>query len=388
MAKKKSQSDAASREAKIARLEDFQEAVTPQLELFGLAHLDKLDKERRIVRNRYSNTIELYDFTPKYVWGKQNRINGRFLDPIKREYVCRKEHYRVTISPARIEHKDGVFRDHFPGKREELVEDALRKIATRGQAVMLNELVSVKFTFYELQQELKRNGHSYSVNELKEALTICGGTHLTITSSDGSSVLMSSMFECIGMHSREEWKGSGKKSSAFVRFNSLVTAGINNRQFRLYNYDQVMSYSSSIARQLHKRMSHHYKQAGLFDPFTIHLKTIIRDFGLTSYAQLRDNLRDVEMALYEMGGEEVDERGQKIEKPEARKKAADKLGKEKLEKRVIMSYRIERLIDATKHNKLIDAKIIITPDHPFISEVKAATERAKEVQSLPLKNGN
>jgi hypothetical protein len=287
MAKKKSD-PAPTREAKIARLEDFKESKTPQLELFELIHLDKLDKESQTVRNRYSNTIELYDFTPKYVWGKQQRINGEFLRPIERDFVCRSKHYRVAIMPARVKGKDGVYRDHFPGKREELVEDALRKIATKGQSVMLGELASVKFSFYELQQELKRNGHDYKISQLKEALIVCGGTHLAITSANGDSMMMSSMFECIGMHTREDWKKNGKKSSAFVRFNSLVTEGINNRQFRLYNYDKVMGYSSSIARQLHKRMSHHYKQASYFDPFTIHLMTIIRDFGLTEYAQRRD----------------------------------------------------------------------------------------------------
>jgi hypothetical protein len=355
MARKKETEAPASREAKLAKLDDFQQSRPPQLDLFDLVHLDEIDKERQTVRNRYSNTIEIYDFTPKYVWGKQNRINGEFLRPIKREYVCRGVHYKVTVSPARIEDKDGVFRDHFPGKREELVEDALRKIATRGQSVMLNDLAGVKFTFYELQQELKRNGHSYSINELKEALKVCGGTHLTITSADGNSVLMSSMFECIGLHTRDEWKESGKKSGAFVRFNHLVTTGITKRQFRLYDYDKVMGYSSIIARQLHKRLSHHYKQASYSDPYSINLTTIIRDFGLTEYAQRRDNLRDVEHALNEMK-----------------------------ETGVIMSYDITRVTDKAKHNKLLDAKITLTPDRPFVTEVKMANIREREVTSLPL----
>jgi hypothetical protein len=350
---KKPKSEDVAREAKIARAEDFSQSKTPQMELFELVSFDRYDTAERTTRNRYSNTIELYDFTPKYVWGKQKRIQGKFLDTIKRPFVCRGQQYTVTVSPARIEGKDGIFRDHFPGKREELVEDALRKIATRGNAVMFDELAGVTFTFYELQQELKRNGHSYSINELKDALKICGGTHLTITSTDGSSVLMSSVFECIGLHTREEWKGSGKKTRAFVRFNSLVTQGITNRQFRLYDYDKTMRYTNVIARQLHKRMTHHYKQASYSSPYTITLTTIIRDFGLTLYTQLRDNLRDVEQALQEMQAQNV-----------------------------VMRYEVERITDATRHHKLLDAKITITPDLPFVNEIKESNIREREVNLL------
>ena len=41
-----------------------------------------------------------------------------------------------------------------------------------------------------------------------------------------------------------------------------------------------MSYKTVTARQLHKRMAHHYTQASLSEHYTIMLTTIIRDFGL------------------------------------------------------------------------------------------------------------
>jgi len=47
-------------------------------------------------------------------------------------------------------------------------------------------------------------------------------------------------------------------------------------------------------------MSHHYGQASFANPYHFLLSTVIRDFGLTQYAQLRDNLRDVQIALDEM----------------------------------------------------------------------------------------
>jgi hypothetical protein len=37
----------------------------------------------------FSHTIELYDFTPKYFWGKAKRIAGVYLPRLEREFECR-----------------------------------------------------------------------------------------------------------------------------------------------------------------------------------------------------------------------------------------------------------------------------------------------------------
>lgn len=114
-----------------------------------------------------------------------------------------------------------------------------------------------------------------------------------------------------------------------------------------------MSYISVIARQLHKRMAHHYPQASFSNPYHFLLSTIIRDFGLTEYAQLRDNLRDVQAALEEMK-----------------------------EKEIIMSYQIEKTLDSNRRNKLVEAKFILTPDARFIGEVIRANKRQMELKKL------
>lgn len=349
MAKSTLSSVPATGEARVAKLNEFQESVSPQLSFFELLSVPD--------HQRYSNTIELYDFIPKYVWGKVERIQGEFLRPLEREFECKKRHYKVTVTPARIKGKDGVYRDHFPSKREELVEDALRKFATEGKGVMLDELASVKFTLNQLQQELKANGHSYSKDELKESIFICAGTHLKVTSEDGTAELMSSMFETIGLQSRDDWKANGRNASAFVRFNSLVTRAIKNRAYRIYNYETSMRYSSSIARQLHKRLSHHYKQASFLDPrnyYSINLSTIIRDFGLTQYEWLSHNLKKVEIALEEMKAQSV-----------------------------IMDYKIEKRETAGGRKKLQDAKITIIPSADFVREVKKANWQEDQVNAYP-----
>lgn len=301
----------------------------------------------------YSNTIELYDFIPKYHWGKVERINGQFLKSLVRPFQCRGQNYKVKISPARIVDKDGSEKEYYPSQREELVEDALRKFVCEGQGVFLDDAAGVTFTLYQLQQELKRRGHTYSISQLKEALFVCAQTKITVSNEDGGTVMVSSLFETIGLQTRDDWKGKGKKSRAYVRFNALVTQSIKSTNFRLLNYSKTMSYRSSIARQFHKRMSHHYTQASFTSPYHILLSTIIRDFGLTQYAQLRDNLRDVQKALEEMKEQEV-----------------------------LLDYKVERTIDVKRHNKLLDAKLILTPHPHFSSEVMQGNKRQANILRL------
>ncbi len=148
------------------------------------------------------------------------------MEPIEREFDCRGQNYRVRIAPARIKDSDGVSRNYFPGKREELVEDALRKIATAGHGIFLDNEAGVTFTLYQLQQGLKRTGHSYSITQIKEALMVCVGTNLQLTDTGGQDVLASSIFDTIGLQTRENWEGKSEKTRAFVRFNEQLISKI------------------------------------------------------------------------------------------------------------------------------------------------------------------
>jgi hypothetical protein len=49
------------------------------------------------------------------------------------------------------------------------------------------------------------------------------------------------------------------------------------------------------------------------------------------------------------------------------------------QKRVILGYKVEKTIDANRKNKLLDAKIIITPDPNFADEVVKANLKQKQI---------
>jgi hypothetical protein len=321
------------------KIDDYELTKPHQLSLFELL----LPEEKK-----FSNTVELYDFMPKYFWGKVNRIEGEFLRTLTREFECRGKRYKLKIDPAKITDSEGKSRDYYPSKREELVEDALRKLACEGQGLFLDDAAGVSFTLYQLQKELKNNGHSYSKDQIKESLMICAKTNLTVTSDNDENILISSIFETLGLSTKKDWEETGEKTKAFVRFNPLVTQAIKTKQFRQFNYEKAMRYKTVIARQLHKRMSHHYIQASFTNLYSITLKTIIRDFGLTQYEKLTHNLRDCQNGIEEM-----------------------------IEKNVVLSYKIEKIIDSNNKNKLFDAKFIITPSPFFADEVRQTNTKQK-----------
>lgn len=306
---------------------EFVETESPQLNLFSLLEYDKED---------YSHTIELYDAIPKYVFGKPERISGMFLKTVEREFVCRKKGYRLRMTPARISNKKGEERDAFPGKREEMVEDALRKMAADGRnakAVFLNGQLSVVFSRKALQNELKEHGHTYDYDQLEEAIVTLFGVTIEINDKQSESTVAFHPIEAYG------FKGRDGEDVTFVKFSPLVTESIQKNTFRLVNYKLLMSYSSTIARHLHKRMSHNFTQAAASENYNISINTIYRDFGLKRLRDLSLEVREVKIGLDEL-----------------------------INANIIENYTIREIYDERKKNKKIDFIFIIKPHKNFIDE--------------------
>jgi len=306
-----------------------------QLELFTQSNKNS---------SEYSQTVELYDFIPKYVWGKIERVKDKFLEPIKREFVCRNVKYKLVISPAFVEEVDG-FRAYFPGKREELVEDALRKLMTEDRALYLEEDASLAFTLYQLQKELAAHNHTYDYTQLKESLEILAKTNIEIESEDKSAKLLFSPIEMLGL------SGQNGETQTFVKFSNLLTRSINEGTYRLFNYEKVMSYDSVIARQLHKRMAHHYVQASFTEKYEILLSTIIRDFGLTKQKRIQQNLQKVETAIEELKNKEV-----------------------------VLNCKVEKIYNYEKKQRLEDVKFCFQPHPSFVNETKKANAVSKQTR--------
>lgn len=319
------------------KLEEYQQTKPEQLMTFELTKPSE---------KPYSNSIEFYDAIPKYYWGNQKRDEKGRLDSLKRNFVHKGTEYIVTIQPSRIEQKNCTEKDYFPSVREEIIEDALRKLACEGNGVFLDERAGVMFSLYQLKQELKRMGHGYSLDEIKEAIMICNKSNIEVKTKDGKNIISASFFMAVGLQTQEDWKGHGKKTQAFIIFNPLVTKSIQEKTFRLLNYNKSMLYKKTLARWFHKRLSHNYIQASSSDPYQINLLTIIRDSGIKQQKVLPNNIYEVEGALKEM-----------------------------LKSEVLAKYEIEKVCQG---RKIIDAKILLVPHDSFVSEVKYANKHYRE----------
>src|SRR6266704_4315340 len=300
--------------------------------------------------DKYSNTIELYDAIPNYYPRKHMdslRINDTFLRALTRDFEHRGEAFTVTIRPARIVHKDRSEQEFYPSFREEVVEDALRKIACDSlNGVFLNEQAGVQFTLYELQKELKARGHTLNLQELVEALKICNLASFSVEKADGTAIIQSPIFPVLLIASKEDWLKNSKQARCYVQFNPLVTASINRLSYRQYDYLTYMAYKHRLSRWLHKRLAHNYVQASLINPYCISMTTILRDSG-TYLAPRKDNRpREVEVSL-----------------------------KELQKKQVLMAF--EKEYQRGARNAVQDIIYSLRPDFHFIQEIKRANARAK-----------
>ena len=299
--------------------------------------------------DHYSNTIELYDAIPKYVTNPKlvdaMREGGKYLPLLERRFQHRGEVFTVTIRPARLKDREGREKEYYPSPREELVEEALRKLACdRLNGVYLDNLVGVQFTLYELKQELRNRGHDIHLQSLIEALKICHGVDLHMYRKDGSVMLASPIFPLLLIGSRQDWLKNPTETRCYVQFHPFITQCLSQLTYRQFDYGMYMRYRYRLSRWLHKRLAHNYVQASMLTPYTIRLSTILRDSGTQESAQNYNNPRSVERALDELHDEKI-----------------------------LLAITKETLRGPRK--RLVDIKYTLLPTVEFVTEIKRANRR-------------
>jgi hypothetical protein len=331
---------------------DFQ---NPQLNLFQ-RFLCNTDPER----DQLSNAIDLWDSVPRYSLSRQAMEKMRkaksFPDLLRLEFTYKGTPLQAVIQPARIEDPDGIIRGYYPSANEELVEDALRKIAAdqnSGYFDKPNYRSGVVFTLYMLRQELKKRGHTRSYQEIIKALDILSGSIIDIRTADGSrsdAFTRSAYFPCISAVSRQKLKDD-PHAKWIVQFHPLVTRSIDALTYRQFNYHRMMSHSTQLARWLHKQLALKYTFASVTTPFEIRYCTIKRDSALLeNYSLERKAVAALDAALDEL----------------------------KMQK-VLLAVQKKEITGL--RGKIKDVVYILTPFPDFVAQTKAANKR----QSLAVK---
>ena len=239
-------------------------------------------------RERFSNAIDLWDSVPRYSVSRQamNKVRekDRFLENHTAIFQYRDETYSLTISPARVTDIDGTQRDYYPSATEELVEDALRKLAIEYQKGFFDRpsyRSGVVFSLYALREELKIQGHARSYQEIVLALNILSKSIIEIKTKGGKGELLaiSPYLPSLVAVSKTKLKDDPKARWA-VQFHPFVTDSIDKLTYRQFNYQVMMGHNTQLARWLHKYLVLKYTFADLAKPFRMHYATIKRDSGL------------------------------------------------------------------------------------------------------------
>ena len=300
-------------------------------------------------RDRLSNTIDLWDGIPKYFVSRQDMNSRRnvdgYLPSLEKTFEYKGRSFKVKIVPARTRGDDGKDKEFYPSAREELVEDALRKIATEQQYGFSDSHdTGVIFTLHILRKELQKRGHTMSYQQVRESLEVMAGTWIEITSEDGKALCRAPILAGLAAVSRDQYRED--PSARWVAyFNPLVNRSIHDLSYRQYDYHRMMSHRSQLARWLHKRLSHNYVQASYITPYEILFSSVKRDSGLLNYTRKRDEVAQFDASLEEL-----------------------KSG------RVILSYEKEER--RGERNKILDVKYTLLPAPEFIADIKAANKRA------------
>ena len=325
-----------TKNTKPKKFSEQQVTVPKQLSLFELFAGDRED---------YSQTLKLYGIIPTKVYNKVERVQGQYLPSFERIFIYQKKGYKLKVTPARIQDSEGKDRDAYMGKREELIEDALLKMAAdgrRAQAVYLDNQFTVIFTRNALQQELAVQGHTYSYAQIEESIEILFKSSVELQAEGQNDYDKFHPVEAYGFRGRNE------EEYTYVKFSPQVTASIESNNFRLVNYRKLMAYSSTIARLLHKRLAHNFVYADDEQTYHFSVNSIYRDFGLNQESLLKHKVAETKDAMLEL-----------------------------VASNVVAGYEINPVYDVKRKNKLTDQIFDITPHEDFIKDVIKANKDVK-----------
>lgn len=324
-----------------------------QLNLFQ-SFLANTDAER----DRLSNAVDLWDNVPRYSITpramSKARVGGKFLEHHEAEFQYRDRTFKRTIFPARAQDLDGVHRDFYPSANEELVEDALRKLAIDQQAGYFDKPTfrsGVMFSLHELREELKRRGHARSYQQIVLSLNILSGSVIQIDATDGGEGFERSTYiPHLAAATRKRLKDD-PKARWIVQFHPLVTASIDKLTYRQFNYDLLMRLDTQLARWLHKQLVLKYTFASITTPFEMRYSTIKRDSGLLDgYERDRKGIEAVDAAFADLTKKEL----------------------------LLM---VKRANITGPRGKLLDVVFTLTPSLDFVRDTKAASRRLLDARA-------
>lgn len=206
---------------------EYSESFPNQLSLFELLEepLDDSPSSQLSKPKKYSQSVEKYDFLPKVYYGK-GKSSKESLPVITRHFESNGQERVLEIYPAQVkDHKTGETTYHYLGKREEIVEDVLRKLVVEGNGIYLDGQLGLKFSVYQVRKELEKHNHTLSFVEVIESLRILAFTRFELRHPDKKRGIVFSPIDNFG------YEGEDDEMTTFIIFSKIVTEGINALNF-------------------------------------------------------------------------------------------------------------------------------------------------------------
>lgn len=320
-------------------------------------------------RDILSNAVDLWDSIPRYSMPRRRqeelRLAGGFLPIRKISFQYRGIALTAVIRPARLELLDdrgkpsGGTVEYYPSAREELIEHALRRLATEKPSGFFDESQprsGLYFTLYRLRQELAAQGHAMTHRDLAEGLDILSLGGIDIETEGDHDALgvrkfgrASFIVNLAGV--KREDLDRDPNARWYVEFHPFVTASIDKITYRQFNYHRWMQCRGQLGRWLISQLVLKYTQAAQATSFTMKFSTIKRDSGLLDGYKLP---RQAVAALDE-AWEEMKERG------------------------VLNSY--TKVEERGSRSKLEDVSYTLLPTRTFASEQRAANKRQHDAKA-------
>lgn len=247
--------------------------------------------------------VALYDVAPKFQFAVPDASASSSSKIIEREFRFAGHRYRVTVKPIRVKVSGAGEEERYLGEREQLVEDVVRRFATKHGRLSLSHRhksrspdgmeIRATFTIGELRQELRRVHHTFGYNEIAEALMLLNQVPIVIEFLDvkRSPILSSPAFPVLAMRRKDDGDGE-----TFVEFNPLVSEAIRLLDFDEVDYETLMKIRDPVARLLFKRLQAEVRVSG--SPFlSLSASEVRRDIGMPEWKKRYRMFRRVQQSV-------------------------------------------------------------------------------------------
>jgi len=248
----------------------------------------------------YSNTFNHYDLWGRFVRSGHKKV--LLEDAPKRTIITRKISEKVDgiqytgeikITPAVVSTRQNGEDVEFlvwPSDREEKVERALIRLASKGKIVKINFKSGIQyavvFSMNELAQELKSVGQSMPFPQIKEALEALQGSKLSFkySANDTKNTDIDDSFYESNMNFLSSLHFSGKKGQGgnikcVACLNAFVHNMIDNLEYKGYYFNRAQEQKRGLSRWMMLRLYHLWRYAAPGKTHHFRLLSIMEKYG-------------------------------------------------------------------------------------------------------------